>query len=436
MFYGPKAAILLVRRSFPSLKDMERASRDIFHYFYGHQAQYNKTEHIWKMPHGGTIEFGQLQDQNDYDRYQGRSFSMLLVDEAGQFPQPDYIDMRRSNLRGAAEVPLRTVIIANPGGVGHTWLRQRYAKFDPWEVFEVVPDVPQNVLDVVGEVGSETWLNCHLTFKDNPFIDQKAYVTNLAASAPGDPELLEAWLAGSWDILRGAFFGDVIRKARCETLTPEELFQSYKGAANPRYFGQHLYIAHDWGSQAPSATYLFLESPGFTDTRERFWPKGSRIVLDEFATYRHGRLHEGTGATPSQLAEGIKKFLERWKVSPKGVADDACFAKQRGFENPSIAEEFKQHGVIFEPARKGDRITGWANMRELMLNAQSLERPGLVVDPRCRYFWDTVPSLQRDPRRPEDIEKSPTDHGGDGVRYGCLWKGIQTLSSGAIRGAH
>ena len=38
----------------------------------------------------------------------------------------------------------------------------------------------------------------------------------------------------------------------------------------------------------------------------------------------------------------------------------------------------------------------------------------------CRVMIRTIPTLQHDPARPEDVLKGPTDHACDEVRYACL----------------
>jgi hypothetical protein len=73
------------------------------------------------------------------------------------------------------------------------------------------------------------------------------------------------------------------------------------------------------------------------------------------------------------------------------MVDDACFAKS-GHSSGSIADEFREFGVYFEPARKADRITGWNRMRKLLSQAGMVDRPGLYIARRCRYLWETVPT--------------------------------------------
>ena len=167
------------------IADFELICRDVFFRAYGRDARYNAQEHIWRLPNGAYFELGQLDGEADYSKYQGRSFTLLLVDEAGQYESPDLLDRLQSNLRGPKGMPIRTVIAANPGGVGHQHLAQRYVfgAPKPWVAFHE-------------SKSKREWIYAPGTFLDNPFIDQDEYRAQLESSCPSDPELLRAWLSG------------------------------------------------------------------------------------------------------------------------------------------------------------------------------------------------------------------------------------------------
>lgn len=134
--YGERARILYLRRTYKGLADFELICRELFGKVYGTDARYNAAEHAWRFPGGGYLELGQLESHADYSKYQGRSFTLLLIDEAGQYPMPDLLDLMRSNLRGAKDIPIRVVMAANPGGAGHYWLARRYVfQNGPWKPF-------------------------------------------------------------------------------------------------------------------------------------------------------------------------------------------------------------------------------------------------------------------------------------------------------------
>lgn len=398
--YGDRARILYIRRTYKGLSDFELLTRELFGMIYGTAARYNGAEHVWKFPNGGYLEFGQLENHGDYSKYQGRSFTLLLVDEAGQFPASDLLDVLRSNLRGPKAVPIRMVIAANPGGAGHHWLAKRYVfQAAPWKAF-IEPN------------SKRQWCYAPSTFSGNQFIDRDQYKDQLESSCPSDPELLRAWLTGDWAVNRGAYFASVLDEGRNAANTWSKI---------PSHYGQkwETYLAHDFGSSAPSATYIVCKSPGAQGPDGRFYPRDSLILVDELATNKRDRPNEGLGWTVPILADEIVRMCKRWDIRPQGVADDAIFANT-GHNAGSIADEFILGGVYFSPAKKADRMTGWNIMRRLLADAGKPDLPGLYVSRNCTYFWETVPYLCRDQKRIEDVDSSGPDHSADAVRYCCL----------------
>jgi hypothetical protein len=398
--YGAGARILLIRLTYKGLSDVELLARELFGMVYGTAARYNAAEHVWRFPNGAYLELGQLETHAEYQKYQGRSFQLLVIDEAGQFHSPDLLDLLRSNLRGPRGVPLRMVIAANPGGPGHHWLAKRYVfAAAPWQVFTEPKSKQQ-------------WMYCPSTYLDNPFIDRGQYRDSLESSCSHDPELLRAWIQGDWAVSRGAYFASVLDEERNAVDPWTEI---------PKHHGEKwkTYLTHDFGSSAPSATYIVAVSPGCTGPDGRYYSRDSLVLVDELATAKRDRPNEGLGWTVPILAESIIEMCKRWGVKPEGVADDAIFAKG-GHGAGSIAEEFTRAGVRFRPARKADRLTGWAMMRRLLADAGKPDVPGLYIARTCSYFWETVPYLGRDQKRVEDVDSAGADHAADAVRYGCL----------------
>lgn len=400
--YGSKARILYVRQTYRGLADFELLTRELFATVYGTAARYNAAEHVWRFPNGATMELGQLESHSDYAKYQGRSFTLLMGDEVGQYAAPDLLDLLRSNLRGPKNVPVRVVFAGNPGGVGHHWLAHRYVfKAGPWNAFHE-------------ERSKRLWVYAPSTFTENTFIDQDQYRDQLHSSAPHDPELLRAWLEGDWAVARGAYFASVIEEKRI-ALDPT----FWNKVPEHHGWGWDTFIAHDFGSSAPSVTYAIAQSPGAVGPDGRFYARDSLLLLDELATNQRGRLNAGLGWTVPIIAEEIRAMCQRWQIAPHGVADDACFANT-GHATGSIAQEFMRCGVTFHPARKADRITGWATMRRLLADAGKPDVPGLYVSRACEYFWQTVPYLARAEKRVEDVDTKGPDHAADAVRYACL----------------
>lgn len=398
--YGAQARILYIRRTYKGVADFELLTRELFAKVYGTSARYNGSEHVWRFPNGAYMELGQLETHADYGKYQGRSFTLLLGDEIGQFDTPALLDVLRSNLRGPRNVPIRVVLAANPGGPGHHWIAKRYVfRGASWRPF-------------LEEKSKRQWAYAPSTFAGNTFIDRDQYLEQLQSSCPTDPELLRAWVDGDWTVSRGAYFASVLDEER-NAVDPWDGVPMYRG---DRW---DTYLAHDFGSSAPSATYLIAQSPGASGPDGRFYPRDSLILLDELATAKPDRPNEGLGWTVPILAEEILAMCKRWGVRAQGVADDQCFAKS-GSGAGSFAQEFARAGVHFSEAKKGLRVVGWNIMRRLLADAGKTDVPGLYISRGCSYFWETVPYLGRDPKRVEDVDSSGPDHGADAVRYGCL----------------
>jgi len=393
--YGERARILYLRRTYKGLADFELVTRELFGLVYGTDARYNAAEHVWRLPNNGYVELGQLETHADYQKYQGRSFTLLLIDEAGQYATPELLDLMRSNLRGSRDIPIRVVIAANPGGPGHHWLARRYVfKSAPWKPFHE-------------DKSKRTWVYAPSTFSGNDLIDREQYRDQLESSCPEDPELLRAWTEGDWTVARGAYFAACLEESRNAVPPWSEIPDDWD-----------VWIAHDFGSAAPSVTYVCAQSPG-TEHEGVYYPRGSIVLVDELAVHRRDNLAVGLGWTAAVTGEAIIELCKRWDIPPRGVADDACFARS-GLSTGSIADEFSRAGVDFEPARKADRISGWQLMRRMLADAGKLDRPGLYVTRSCEYFWQTIPYLARDEKRVEDVDSTGPDHGADACRYALL----------------
>jgi len=424
--HGPSARALFLRQNYPALPDFESILRELFGFVYGASASYNAAAHLWRFETGATFQLSQLDSEKAYQKIQGQSYTLLLCDEVGQYPNPELLDRVRSNLRGRRGTPVRMVVAANPVGAGHAWIAKRYVfnGAGPWVPF----DEPTS---------GRTWVYCPSTYLDNPEIDREAYARQIKASCGNDDELLKAWLAGDWSVARGAFFASVLEESSV-AVDPEpwspDFFIPKPGpvwtTAHPRSPGRvapqmlypgganwELYLAHDFGVAAPSVTFVCAESPGGRGPDDRFYPRGSIVLVDELATADPSNPNEGLGWTIPRLAEEIRELAGRWGMGyPTGAADDAIFSFH-GSGAGSIADEFASCGVYFSPARKGGRRTGWEIMRKMLEAAGSIDRPGLYVSRRCRYFWETVPYLGRDPRRPDDVDSRGADHAADACRY-------------------
>src|SRR5258706_14260991 len=124
--YGARARVLYLRRSHRGCADFVSLCFDLFGPIYGTALRFNWQEGLFRFPNGGTLEVNQLESASDYQKFQGRSYTIVTPDEVGQYATPDLLDRLRSNLRGPKGLPLRFAMAANPGDVGPQGWASRY----------------------------------------------------------------------------------------------------------------------------------------------------------------------------------------------------------------------------------------------------------------------------------------------------------------------
>jgi len=385
--HGDRARVLVVRETYNALRELEDQCDALLALAYRGLARHNRHEHVFRLPNGASIEFGQLASPGDYGKYQGRSFTLLVADEVGNFASAKELTLLKSNLRGPEDLPLRSIWAANPGGRLHTFLHMNFVSAaSPW--------VPFNL-------EGETWVVAPSTYRDNPHLDQEGYERNIRAATRGDEALEEAWLRGNWNIAKGAFFAGVLDESR--QMVPASFPIVPDRSWRPR-------AALDWGSAAPAVVYLALRSPGVPSI-----PKGSLVLLDELTTALPDDPNAGLGWPPSKLAEAtIAMFAKHGIRYVEGVGDDAY-----GIDDNLLDVLRRFHIHLVKPQKQ--RIGGWQRMREMLHAAKcKTGHPGLYVHERCRYWWETVPYLPRNPRAPEDVDTTAPDHAADATRYAVM----------------
>jgi len=178
----PGYAGLLLRRTFADLK-LPGALMDRAQAWLGPTgAQWRGQDTTWTFPSGASLTFGYLQHEGDKFRYQSSEFQFIGFDELTQFNESQYRYMF-SRLRKKRDVPvaLRMRSASNPGGVGHDWVKRRFALGDeitPFERFKTLGRV---------------FVPAKLT--DNPSLDTETYLTSLAEL---DPVTRQQLLEGDW----------------------------------------------------------------------------------------------------------------------------------------------------------------------------------------------------------------------------------------------
>ncbi len=70
------------------------------------------------------------------------------------------------------------------------------------------------------------------------------------------------------------------------------------------------------------------------------------------------------------------------------------------------------------------RVSGWDQVRSRLLGTDG--KPGLYIFSTCTNLIRTLPALQHDTHKPEDLDSDGEDHAADALRYGCTSRPWQT----------
>ena len=149
-------------------------------------------------------------------------------------------------------------------------------------------------------------------------------------------------------------------------------------------------------------------------------PRGAIVRYREWYG-SNGTPNVGLRLTAEDVAAGIKE-REEGEAIAYGVIDPAAFAEDGG---PSIAERMSRepNRIHWRPADnkrvgRSGAIGGWDMMRARIGGQDGT--PRLFVFDTCRDFIRTVPVLQHDPDRAEDLDTDAEDHAADEARYACM----------------
>jgi hypothetical protein len=389
--YGEHAVGLMVRRTRTELVETIERSRQIYQPL---GWVFHEQDKQWRAPNGARLRFAYLERDADAMAYQGHNYTRLYVEEIGNFPSDKPILKLMATLRSGAGVPVGFRATGNPGGPGHQWVRARYVDPAPMGM-RVIRDALTGLerVFIPSKVG------------DNKYLGED-YVARLRAS--GSPELVRAWLHGDWSVIEGAFF---------------ECWSNDKHVIRPFEIpGDWLrFRAIDWGSAAPASVgwwavvgddYQLPEGPTL--------PRGALVRYREW--YVASGPNTGLKLPADAVALGI---LERESVRERvaikySVMDPAAFAVDGG---PSIAERMAVVGVHCHRAdnkrvsQKG-ALGGWDQMRARLIGTDGV--PMIYTFSTCTDSIRTVPALQHDPDRPEDVDTDGEDHAADEWRYACM----------------
>lgn len=362
-----------------------------------------KEDEIEFTFNGAKIYLCHCQHEKDVSKYLSAEFHVLLIDELTTFSERMYRMLRARVRMVGIKIPEqykgqfpRILCGSNPGNIGHLFVKQTF--IDGKEPFEIWGASP--------EEGGMKRQYIPARVNDNPALleEDPGYVNKLKGL--GSDALVKAMLEGDWNVVEGAYF---------------DCWSESKHVIRPFTIPDHWvkFMAGDWGSAKP---FCFLWMAVVTDDHEiegHILPRGALVVYKE---WYGSRSHKDIGLklTAEEVGEGLAQ--RGHKELDYHVIDPAAFAQDGG---PSIAERiFEAGGPYFLRAdnkrvAKDGAMGGWDQVRS-RLKGDGDGRPMLYVFSTCMDLTRTLPAMQHDQNRPEDLDTHMEDHAVDTLRYGCM----------------
>lgn len=391
---------LILRKTFPQLGELiEKAQRYYPRTFPG--ARYHDTKHTWTFPSGAKILFRSLQHTKDRTNYQGQSYDYIAFDELTHFTYEEYSYLFSRNRPNGPGTRVYTRATANPGGVGHGWVKERFITAGKpmttlWEeVWITFPDGHR-------EKRRKSRIFVPSSVFDNPALleNDPDYLTRLASMPQAERDAL---LYGNWDTFNGQVFTEwrndqdhYADRVNTHVISPFQV---------PEHWG--IWCGLDWGYSRPFSVGWYA-----VDRQRRLY----RIRELYGCT---GTPNVGVKWEPAQVARKIRQ-IEEEDPNLKGkqihrVGDPAIWGSD-GTE--SIGALMERERVYFGRGNHA-RIDGKMQVHHRLAFDEG-GVPMLYVFDTCKHFIRTVPNLVYDETNVEDIDTGGEDHIYDELRYVCM----------------
>lgn len=390
--YGRRFNAVFFRKEMPQQDDLIERAKDIYLPIGAEWVEYQKR---FVMPGGGRIRFRPLENVADAEKYQGQNLSDASVEEAGNYESSRPIDRLFGCLRSTTGVPVQLILTANPGGPGHHWLKSRYIDPAPMGRKILYRDLPDGEKHEYVYIPSRVEHNQILLRQDPKYVNRLHLV--------GSPQLVKAWLEGDWNVIEGAFFPEFGTQHVIRPFTIPEHWARIRAA--------------DWGSARPFSVGWYAVSDGSVDGIAR----GCLVKYREWYGIKDNQYNVGIKLTAEEVDAGVK-FRDGKEKILDAVMDPSAFAQDGG---PSISER-----MPFSNWRRADNsrvqkqgaLGGWDQLRQRLKGNE--DGPLILFFSTCVHTIRTIPALQHDDLRAEDVDTESEDHAADETRYACMSRPI------------
>jgi hypothetical protein len=387
---------IIFRRVMPNLSQTIDRARILYEAVDPH-VRFDVQKSTFTFSCGYKVQFAGMEGLKDYFKYKGPEYSFIGFDEVTEFAEEQYIYMG-TRLRSPDPVLSKMLWIraaTNPEGEGLLWVRKRF----------VEPASPETVIRTRirkrdGSIAYRDRMFIPAKLSDNPHLDASDYEMELLDKPQ---HIRKAILDGDWYVTAGAYF-EHEWDARIHVVRPFAIPGNWT-----------RFRAGDYGYNKPSCILWFAVDYD-----------ANLVVYRELYVKRH---------TSEMLAHRIRELeqdADEWDPERgsrlSGYLDPSCWSRT-GHTGPSIAEEMISLGVRWAPA-DNDRIAGWQQVRKRLIarGGKDFTVPGVRIFENCHNLKRTLPSLQPDDSKPEDMATTGEDHAADALRYGCMSRQIASVT--------
>ena len=388
--YGKHWKGILFRQTTSELEELQNRADELYRPLGAvYRGTGTKTgSNMWQFPNGATLKMRYLESEKDVKRYQGHQYTWIGIDELGNYPSPYCWTFMKSRLRSPAGVPCYIRGTANPGGVGHAWIKGRFMDgHEPNKIFDLVAKAEN------GKEFRDTACFIPSRLEDNGILMSKdpQYEARLL-SLPS--HLARAMRYGDWSVFEGQIF-DIFRIER-HIIKPVRL-------DNGEWF---KFAAMDWGFTRPFSIGWYAVNSQGRVIRYREWYGCER---DSFNTgLKMSSVDVAQKSWEMGLTEGVTDM----------VADPAIW--NRADDAPSVCENFEKAGWKMHKGNN-DRKNGLIQVYNyLKQDADENGTPMFTAFNTCHGLIRTLPMLQPDPLDMEDVDTRLEDHIYDEVRYAIM----------------
>ncbi|MCI5588844.1 MAG: phage terminase large subunit [Lachnospiraceae bacterium] len=369
----PKSKQIIFRRTFP---DLERSIiRTSLEFYPKEVASYNSSKHIWRFKNGSIIDFGYIDNENDVYQYQSAEYDVIRFDELTHFTEYMYVYMI-SRCRGANPYPKYIKSSTNPGGIGHSWVKERFIDIGE-------PNKIHNIKQEDGTTTSRIFIPSLV--QDNLFLmaNDPDYLKRLQNLPEKEKKAL---LYGEWDIFDGQFFTEF--KRDIHVCKPFEIPKTWR-IFRTRDYGLDMcacyWIALDWNMNAYVYKELYESNLIVSEAARKINEMTTEDIYCDYAPPDLWNRNRDTGKSTSDIFAESGQYLTK--------ADN-------------------------------NRVTGWLAVHEwlkVIEDEQGQKTCKLHIFSNCVNLIRTLPAVQHDEKNPNDVANEPHEltHAPDALRYFC-----------------